>query len=241
MLNKIFYLVMVPMVYLAVLVFIAGIIITLLRIGRAPKHKTTLKVFSKGKRSPLQVVKDTLFMPSVRQDKPVLWVFLMLYHLAFLLLMLGHLDLIPGIHLMEKDSPHMVGYGAVGVVLTLALVYFLLRRFRSPVREISTMGDYLILLLLLFTFLSGVIMSLSNSWGENGFVLEKSDFRDYFDILIHFSFADPVEILSGSHYFHVVIHVFLANLFMMIFPFTKFVHTFFGMVVNKIRRGSHGT
>ena len=231
---------MVPMAYLSVLVFITGVIKTFIRIIKAPKHKTTLKVFPQGKKPLLQAVKDTLFMPSVRRDKPILWLMLMLYHAAFLLLILGHLDLIPGINLMKKDSPHMLGFGAVGVVLTVTVVYFLLRRFKSPVREISTMGDYLILLLLFFIFLSGGIISWSNSWNENGFVLEKSDFKTYFGDLVKFTFNDPGETLSGSHYFHVVIHVFLANLFIMVFPFTKFIHSFFAMAVNKIRRGAHG-
>ena len=80
-------------------------------------------------------------------------------------------------------------------------------------------------------------MSWSNSWGASGFVLEKSDFANYMKILISFSFADPYPVLESSHYFHVVIHIFLANIFLIVFPFTKFIHTFFAMILNRIRRG----
>lgn len=239
MLEKIFYFIMVPMVYLAIVVFVVGVVATIIRIAKAPKHKTTLKIFPQGSKPGLQAVKDTFFFASVRREKPFLWIMLILYHVAFLLLILGHLDLIPGINLMAKDSPHMLGYGAVGVTLTVSVIYFLFRRFRSPQREISSMGDYLVLLLLLFIFLTGGIISWSNSWAENGFVIEKSDFMAYMGDMVKFTFADPRDTLSGSHYFHVVMHVFLANLLIMLFPFTKFVHTFFAMALNKIRRGAH--
>ena len=131
----------------------------------------------------------------------------------------------------------MLGYGAVGVALTVSVVYFLLRRFRSPVREISVSGDFIILILLLFIILTGGIMSWSNSWGENGFVLEKVDFGNYMNILVDFSFENRHSQLDSSHYFLVVFHVFLANIFLMVFPFTKFIHTFFAMALNRIRRG----
>jgi nitrate reductase gamma subunit len=236
MLDKLFYFIMVPMVYIAFVLFFFGLIYALIRVARAPKQTSTLRIFPKTKNK-LAAIYDTFAMPTIRRDKPVFWIFLILYHLAFLLLILGHLDLIPGIQIMPADSKHMLGFGAVGVVVTISAVYFLLRRFRTPVREISVSGDYLILLLLILIFITGGIMSWSNSWGENGFVLEKSDFANYMKILVSFSFEDPYPVLESSHYFHVVFHVLLANIFLMVFPFTKFIHTFFAMLVNRIRRG----
>jgi nitrate reductase gamma subunit len=228
---------MVPMVYFSLVVFVIGILYSIFKIVRAPKQPYTLKLFPDKNQPALGLLSDNFLMPTIRKDKALFWVFLILYHLAFLLLILGHLDLIPGIHIMNPDSGHMLGYGAVGVVLTVSVCYFLLRRFKSPVREISSMGDYLVLILLLFLFLTGGIMSWSNSWGENGFVLEKSDFRNYMNILTRFNFENPHPVLDSSHYFHVVFHVLLANIFLIIFPFTKFVHTFFALILNKLRRG----
>lgn len=241
MLDKILYFIMVPMVYISFVVFITGTIYIIFLIARAPKQSSTLQIFPSKQLAGIRAVYDTFLMPTIRKDRPVFWVFLIFYHFAFLVLIIGHLDLIPSINIMDPKSPHMVGYGGVGLVLSLSVMYFLFRRFKSPVREISVMGDYLILLLLLFIFLTGGIISWSNSWGENGFVLEKADFGNYMKILLNFSFRNPHEVLDSSHYFHVVIHVFLANLFLMIFPFTKFVHTFFAMVLNRIRRGINGS
>ena len=176
-------------------------------------------------------------LAQARRHTPLFWVFLMLYHVAFALLILAHLDLIPGIRIMDPESPHMLGAGAVGVALTLAVLFFLLRRMSGAVREISTLGDYLLLLLLLFVFLTGDMMSWANSWNPDGFVITKQDFGGYLQILVDFSFANPRDVLPGSHYIVIVLHVLLANLFLIVFPFTKIMHTFFALPMNRLRRG----
>ena len=80
------------------------------------------------------------------------------------------------------------------------------------------------------------MMSWGNSWTASGFVMTKQDFSLYFDGLIRFSFADPRLVLHGSHYHFVVLHVLLANLFFMILPFSKVMHSFFAMPINLLRR-----
>ncbi len=175
-------------------------------------------------------------MPQVRRHKPVFWAFLMLFHASFLLLILGHLDLFPSINFMPEDSKHMLGWGAVGVAVTVSLAAFLLRRFRSPEREISTPGDYLLLLLLLFLFLLGDAMSWSSSWGPKGFVITKADVAGYFGGLARFTFENPRALLPGSHYHVVVLHVLLANLLFVVAPFTKIMHSFLALPINLLRR-----
>ncbi len=237
MVDKISYLIMVPMVYLAVALFVGGILYHAVRWVAGPRHPSTLRIFTGRRSSRLGAVADALLMPQVRRHAPWFWVFLLIYHIAFLLLILAHLDLIPGVGIMPAGSKHMLGAGAVGVAVTVSLIYFLLRRFRGPVREISVFGDFLLLLLLLFTVLTGDTISWANSWNENGFVLGKAEFGEYLRGLLTFSFADPHEVLYGSHYIVVVLHVLLANLFLMLFPFTKVMHTFFTVPLNALRRG----
>jgi nitrate reductase gamma subunit len=237
MTDKIFYFVMVPMVYAAVAVFLIGIGVRIIQIFSAPPNPVALRIFPARRASGALAIYDTFAMPQVRRHAPLFWVFLLLYHVAFLLLILAHFDLFPGIHLMPEDSPHMLGWGAVGVVLTVALLYFLFRRLRAPVRDISVFGDYLLLLLLLFVFLTGDTISWANSWNDDGFVLGKAEFGDYLKILTDFSFANPKDALPGSHYVVVVLHVLFANLFLIIFPFTKIMHTFFAVPMNRLRRG----
>jgi nitrate reductase gamma subunit len=231
-LSGLYWFVMVPMVYLAVIVLVAGIVGRVIAILRAPPQPFSLKLHPAAKRPGLAALRDAFTMPQVRTHAPLFWVFLMIYHVAFLLLIVSHLDLFPRLDVMPSASKHMVGWGAVGVAVTVSTFYFIMRRFRGENRRISIPADYLLLL----TFLFGDFMSWSNSWGPRGFVMTKQDFAKYFEILGRFSFADPRTVLRGSHYHFVVIHVLLANLTMIVLPFTKVIHTFFSMPINLLRR-----
>ena len=97
-----------------------------------------LRLYPARGRPGLAALGDTFAMPQVRRHRPLFWVFLMIYHAAFLLLILGHLDILPQINILPAESRHMLGAGAVGVAVTIPLLYFLLtapalaRSGRSP-------------------------------------------------------------------------------------------------------------
>ena len=234
--DRIDYAIMVPLVYLSILALLVGVIWRLVVIFRSPPPPYSLRLYPSAQRPRLAAFGETFTMPQVRRHRPVFWVFLMIYHVAFILLFLGHLDILPGVNLMAAGSRHMLGAGAVGVAVTLPVLYFLVRRLRSPVREFSTPADFLLLLLLLFLFLFGDMMSWGNSWSPHGFVMTKADFASYFDGLARLTLADPRAVLHGSHYHFVVIHVFLAELFFVVLPFSKIMHTFLSLPVNLLRR-----
>ena len=235
-LDKIDYAIMVPMVYIAILFCLVMIVWRIISIYRAPAQPYSLKIFPSSKKPALAAVTDAFMLPQVRRHKPLFWVFLMVFHIGFLLLILGHLDILPQISLIPEASRHMLGAGLVGVAVTLPLFYFLFRRFRSPNREITVPADYLLLILIIFLCLFGDLMSWGNSWTANGFVMTKADFSLYFDGLLRFTFADPRLVLPGSHYHFVVIHVLLANLFFIVLPFSKVIHAFFTIPINLLRR-----
>jgi len=236
MIDKIFYFIMVPMVYLAFAWLIVGITVKVIGIIRSPKLPTTLKIFPESSTPFLAAVKDAFTMPTVRKHKPLFWLFLMAFHVAIAVLIIAHLDLIPQLRITRADSPHMIGSGAAGVALTISVVYFLLRRFRTPVRELSVPADYLILSLLFCIFITGDVISWGNSWSPDGFVITKQDFSSYLNGLVRFTFEDPRNSLSGSHYPIVATHVLLANLFLMVLPFSKIMHSFFAVPLNVLRR-----
>jgi len=234
--DRIDYIIMVPLVYVSILALLAGIIWRIAVIMRSPPPPYPLRLYPAARRPGLAALGDTFAMPQVRKHKPLFWVFLMIYHVAFVLLILGHLDILPHVSLLPPDSRHMLGAGGVGIAVTLPLIYFLMRRLRSPQRDISVFSDYLLLLLLLFLFLFGDMMSWGNSWSPHGFVMSKQDFAKYFDDLARFTFADPRAVLPGSHYHFAVIHVLLAEVFFIVLPFSKIIHTFFSVPVNMLRR-----
>jgi nitrate reductase gamma subunit len=234
--DRIDYVIMVPLVYASILFLLGGIVWRLLSILRAPAPPYAPRLFPVARRPVLAALGDVFGMTPVRRHRPVFWVFLILYHAAFLALILGHLDILPSINIVPAASRHMVGAGGVGVGVTLPLLYFLFRRLRSPHREISVPADYLLLLLLLFLFLFGDLMSWGNSWSPNGFVMTKQGFSRYFQGLARFTFADPRKVLPGSHYHFAVAHVLLAEAFFVLLPFSKIMHTFLALPVTLLKR-----
>lgn len=235
-LNAIEYTIVVPLLYASVLFCILGIVWRLIKIFRSPPPPYSLKIYPSSKSAGLGALNDTFAMPQLRRHKPLFWVFLIIFHVSLVLLLLGHLDILPNISIVPESSKHMIGAGLVGVGVTVPLLYFLFRRFRTPVREITVPADYLLLILILFLFLFGDLMSWGNSWTPNGFVMTKQDFSLYFQGLAQFTFADPRLVLPGSHYHFVVIHVLLADLFFIVLPFSKIVHAFLSYPINLLRR-----
>ena len=236
MADKFLFLVMVPMVYLAFFTCAVGVLTKIFEILRAPKHPHTLQIFPQRKASGLKALAEALTMPTVLRAKPVFWVILMVFHWGILFLVLSHLDLLPQINIISSNSEHMIGNGAVGAAVTLSVLYFLLRRFASPVREISVPADYLLLLLLFLIFITGDTISWANSWSDDGFIFTKQDFGAYLNGLIHFTFEDPGKSMYGGHYVVIAVHVLLANIFLMVLPFSKIMHTFFAVALNLLRR-----
>ena len=234
--DRIDYIIMVPLVYVSILALLAGIVWRLVVIFRSAPPPYPLRLYPAARRPGLAAVAETLMMPQVRRHRPLFWVFLVVYHLAFILLIVGHLDILPQINLLPPASRHMLGAGAVGTAVTLPILFFFMRRLRSPVREFSTPADFLLLLLLLFLFLFGDMMSWGNSWSPHGFVMTKADFSKYFDGLARLTLTDPRAVLPGSHYHFAVIHVLLAEIFFVVLPFSKIMHTFLSLPVNLLRR-----
>lgn len=236
LMDKVYYFIMVPMVYLALGFFIVALVVKIVRTLRAGPIPFQLATYPLPKHPKMAAWHEAFSMPQIRRRKPLFWFFLMMYHAGFVLLILGHLDILPEINIMGPESRHMIGAGFVGLMVTIPTFYFIGRRFKGVDRAISTPGDYLLLLLLLFLFLLGDMISWGNSWTAKGFVMTKQDFALYFQGLTRLSFADPRAVLPGSHYHFVVLHVLLANLLFITLPFTKIMHTFFAVPLNLVRR-----
>ena len=235
-LARVEFAIMSPLVYAALAFFLVALVLRLAAILRAPGPAYQLAIYPAPKHPRLAALRDAFGMPQVMRREPLFWVFLMVYHLGFLALILGHLDLFPSLRMMPSASRDMLGAGVVGLMVTVPTFYFLGRRFRGENRKISTPGDYLLLLLILFLFLFGDLMSWGNSWTASGFVMAKKDFSRYFAMLASWSFADPRTVLHGSHYHFIVIHVLLAELFFIVLPFTKIRHAFLALPVETLRR-----
>jgi len=242
MFDHIYSFVMVPMVYVALGVFLVGVVGRSIRIMLAPRQMTTLQIFPRPRHPWLRALADTFLFPTVRTQRPALWVFALLFHGALVLLVIGHLELIREYRTLQI-IPHQVflGGGLVGLALTVSVTYFLFSRFRTPYREISVPEDYFLLLLLLVTVLSGSHMSWAKYLSPAGFDIDVSSYREYLSSLLRLRPAVPPGISGSPHYVLVALHIFLANCFLLFLPFSKIMHTFFALPLNLIRRGGlHG-
>ena len=235
--QTLIYFILVPMVYISFAVFFIGTVIRLIKIFRQPSHPATLQIFPEKKPTWLWALHDTFLFPSIRRHKPVLWVFLIFFHIALFFLIIGHLELL-GEFTVFQIIPHEVflGQGYVGLILCLALLYFLFRRFVSPVRELSVPEDYYLLILLFLIVLFGSEMDWARRWyGYEEMTVD--DYRTYLVSLLYLKPELPEAVTDYGHSFMLVLHVFFANLFLLFFPFSQSMHSFLSLPMNKLRRG----
>jgi nitrate reductase gamma subunit len=243
MTDGFWYVVMVPMVYFSLSWCGLWTAVRISRVLSAPKLTGTVRIFDDDARSndpppgPAAALIQALAMRGLSGRRPVFRALLIVFHVSLILLVGAHLDLLPQLSLTGEDSGDTLGRGAVGAVFTVALFGLLLRRFVSPFREVSTAGDYALIMLLLAAAVSGDVISWANSWTESGFLISKRDFGLYVDSLVRFTFEDPRRFLAGPHYVVVGVHVLFANLVFLYLPFSKAIHAFFAIPMNKLRTG----
>jgi len=218
-------------------VFVLGVVVKIVKLLQAPPHPTTLQIYPERRPRWLWALHDAFLLPTVRRHNPILWVFLMLFHIALLLLFLGHLELVREFKVFQIiEHEVFLGRGFVGLVLCIALIYFLFRRFVSPNREMSVPEDYYLLILLFLTVLFGCQMDWARTWYEyDGLTVD--DYRTYLSSLLVLKPELPPGVTFSGHSFMLILHVFFANLFFMFFPFSKIMHLFFTIPMNKLRRG----
>ena len=235
--QTVYYLILVPMVYLAFAVFIVGTIARTVKIWREPPNPSPLMIYPVKKPGWLWTLTDTFLFPTVRRHKPLLWVFLMAFHICLLLLLIGHLELLADFAVFQI-IPHdiFLGNGFVGLILAICLLFFLFRRFVSPVKDLSVPEDYYLLILLFLVVIFGSEMDWARSWYEYG-EMEVEDYRTYMLSLLVFKPELPYNTTFSGHSFMLILHVFFANLFLMFFPFSQLMHAILSLPMNKLRRG----
>lgn len=233
--DTLYYFIMVPMVYIAFATLVLGLLFKFAVVFFSPGIKGTLGTYPRRLPRMLGIIKDAFAVPTAFNKTKVFWFFIVVYHVAFVLLFIGHLELIREFKVLQI-IPHRVflGAGWVGIALIVSVLYFLFRRFRSPHNAISVPEDYLLLILLFLTLFFGSHMNLASRHLDFQFDLAKS--REYLNALFTFKPANPSDIVSPYHNVMLALHVLFANLFMMLFPFSKMVHSVFAFCSLNLKR-----
>ena len=217
--------------YIAVAIFIIGL---LYRLGRWARGRNVHNItMTPAPSTPTGAILDiaseaTFFRSLFRADK-ALWAGAWIMHGSLLFILGGH---VLGIGLLGRQFAYIGLTSAetsemlsiflgtsFGIILMLSLLYLLYRRITiNEVRVISSPSDYVLLLLLIGIVLAGNLMRYVPEWG-----IHYEPVRDYVWNLLTLT---PVT--SGMEVMHkplFIIHLLLALILMIVFPFSKLLHS----------------
>ncbi|MGB9803320.1 respiratory nitrate reductase subunit gamma [Desulfofundulus sp.] len=219
--------------YITVTVFIIGVVYRLWRWAAARiVHNITLSPFPQTKTEVLGIYlrEIVLFRNVFKFDRP-LWAGAWPMHVALLNVIGGH---VVGFYFLGKQFVYLGTSEALskylsnllgtvfGIIMLAGLLYLLYRRLTiDKVRQVSNPSDYLLLLLLIAIVSLGDFMRLAPQYG-----MHYEPVRKYFATLMTFQ---PAAIPEGNPFFF--IHMLLAQVLIMVLPFSKLMHLFgmFGM------------
>jgi len=109
----------------------------------------------------LKLGKDSFLFSQVLDLDRRMWGLVISFHLAGIALLIGHLRLIfgfiPLVNALDDWVEQFASFtgGAIGIILLITVLYFLIRRLKSPVRQISAPEDYFLLILVLLVIFTG--------------------------------------------------------------------------------------
>jgi len=234
----VYYTVLIPMVYIAFAVFILGMLWQGIRILSGFKYSLALAVGPEKKPKLTGALIESLFFLKILKTYPVHWILLMIFHVSFLLLMAGHIELIGYVSFFQiVQHDVFIGAGFVGILMLTTLTFFLFRRFHTPVREGSDPANYYILILLILTVFFGSQLHLARRlFGYS--TIGVPDYRLYLTSLFSLQPVLPEMIVEGGvgHSILLVLHVFFANIVLMIFPSSRMMHTLLAIPLARLQR-----
>ncbi len=233
------YLVAGIMVYLAVAIFILGMAYQVYQWLRAPKARVKTGVFPKPRNGIARGFKvgiDSFTFPQVMKFDRSIWVFTILFHFALLGAFVGHLRLFHEFTpLLNRLGPEGMDQfalwsgGLMGILLMVALIYYLFRRLVSPYKEISVPEDFILLFLLILVVLMGDHMRFVGK-------IHSADYRIYLQSLLAFRPSFPPVLAKSPTKWALDVHVLFANLLVAYIPFSKLIHVIATFPANLARR-----
>jgi nitrate reductase gamma subunit len=124
-----------------------------------------------------------------------------------------------------KDTARLYFFEITGIAIAIAtliglLILFIRRIVNSKIRAVSSVFDYILILLLIVQVLTGIYIATSQRWGA----LWSLDTAVPW--IISLFKLNPDVSYIGEFPFFVKLHFFNAFLLIFVFPFTRLVHIF---------------
>ncbi len=226
------------LVYIAVIVFIVGMAYQIVTWARSPKSAVKLGLFPKPRNRGIRffkVLKDSFVFPQSAEVDPWMWIFAIFFHFSLAAVLVAHFRLVreftPVVNVIGKEGMERLGAvvgGTMGVILLITVMYYLLRRFFSPYKDLSVFDDYFIVFLLIVLIALGDHLRFFAKFSV-------VDYRAYVQSLLVFKPSFPEAIANSNAKWVLTMHVFFVNLFVIYFPFSKLTHAIGTFAVNTVR------
>jgi nitrate reductase gamma subunit len=225
-------------VYIGLGVFTAGMAWRVWQWSRTPKSPVRLGMFPKPKTAAGRfgkLLKDTFIAPQSFETAATLMAFALAFHLAALAAFVGHLRLVheftPLVAVLGIEGMNTFAAwsgGAAGIVMLVAVLYWIGRRTFGAYRKLSTPEDYLLLALLL-----GIVVMGDHLRFLGG--LHAATYQAWFASLLAFRPAFPPELTSSATRFALDWHMLFVDAFLIYFPFSKLTHAVGAFATNLVR------
>jgi len=200
------------------------------RLGMFPKPKTGIGRLGK-------LMKDTFIAPQSARIEPRMWAMAMLFHVAALAAFVGHLRLVheftPLVNALGIEGMNAfagIAGGLAGIVMLVAVLYWLGRRTYGPYKNLSVPEDYFLLILLLLVVVMGDHLRFVGG-------LHAPTYIAWFQSLLHFSPAFPAELAASGERWALDFHMLFVDLLLIYFPFSKLTHAIGAFATNLVRSG----
>lgn len=226
------------MVYIAVAVFIGGMIYQITGWFRAPKSSVRLGLFPRPKTKTgrfFKVLKDSFIFPQSYSVDKATWIFAIVFHGALLAILLAHFRLVreftPLVKLLGLDgldSLSALGGKTLGIIIIFPVLFYLFRRFITPHKELSVPEDYFLVIILICIIAFGDHLRFFGDF-------HVADYREYVQSLLVFKPYYPEAIASSSSRIVLSLHVMFVNILVIYFPFSKLMHIVGTFAANKVR------
>lgn len=226
------------MVYIAVAVFIGGMIYQITGWFRAPKSPVRLGLYPRPKTKTgrfFKTIKDSLIFPQSYAVDKATWIFAIVFHGSLLVILLAHFRLVreftPLVRLFGlegMDTLSALGGKTLGIIIIFPVLFYLFRRFMTPHKDLSVPEDYVLIIILILIIAFGDHLRFFADF-------HVQDYREYVQSLLVFKPSFPEAIANSDAKIVLSLHVMFVNIFVIYFPFSKLMHIIGSFAANKVR------